>query len=37
MCSQSGNFGNYIANNTGGKAFDNNVVDVAFREVDNDE
>ena len=36
MCSQSGNFGNYIANNTGGP-FDKDVVDVAFREADNDE
>ena len=36
MCSQSGNFGNHIANATGGP-FDKEVVDVAFREVDNDE
>ena len=36
MCSQSGKFGNYIANNTGGP-FDKDVVDVAFREADNDE
>ena len=36
MCSQSGNFGNHIANSSGGP-FDKEVVDVAFREVDNDE
>ena len=36
MCSQSGNFGNHIANSSGGP-FDKEVGDVAFREVDNDE
>jgi hypothetical protein len=37
LCSETGNFGNYIANCTGGKAFDNYVVDKAFDEVRKEE